>query len=360
MIGVCILTLNSEATIGFTLSSILDQRPPRRGVFYVVVDGGSRDRTVDIVKELLRGQDYELIVAPGTNIPQARNLCLSEALRRGFEKLLFIDSDTILLARNLLELAERLGDEHGDSIIHFRGRPLYFKTVGEMEGFLRGVEPAELRAEDVELERSLGIGMGFTLIPRRVIERVRFDEDMDFAEDRYFAFKAFLEGFEVLSATGAERCIIDSNVLKGARSDIYWRMPPRRYWRAPRKKALTMYLASLDTRTLEVSRLRFLKRTLRFLANTVLLFVMALTPVAYVLGAGVFYAFLAADLLNLVVYPLVKRMRGLPFLAGVRNRVKFMVYSLLVTVWSYHAYRELKRAPEALRRRGPALSVPSR
>ncbi|MEM4659270.1 MAG: glycosyltransferase [Sulfolobales archaeon] len=70
MIGICVLTLNSEATVGHAIKSILKQRPPKDEVFFVVVDGGSRDRTIEIVNEVLRGLSYELISAPGSNIPQ--------------------------------------------------------------------------------------------------------------------------------------------------------------------------------------------------------------------------------------------------------------------------------------------------
>ncbi|MEM1970636.1 MAG: glycosyltransferase, partial [Sulfolobales archaeon] len=355
----CVLTLNSEATVGHAIKSILKQRPPKDEVFFVVVDGGSRDRTIKIVNEVLRGLSYELISAPGSNIPQARNVCLNEAVKRGFERLIFIDSDIILLARNLLELAERVSDEHRDSIIHFSSRFLYFSNLSELEEFLRKAEYMEMFPEQIRLKRSLAIGMGFTIIPKSIFEKIRFDEDIDFSEDKYYALKAFSEGFEVLTATDTIGYVVDANIVRNAKSDIYWRMPFKRYLRAARKKAVVKYIDALDMRRLDVSKLEFLKRSLKFLLNTLLLIVMILTPVAYVSHSSTFYAFLTIDLLNMIFYPLLKRVRGYPFLMGVLNRFKFMAFSFLMIVWSYHAYKELKKSSIAFRRKSSTLRTAS-
>ncbi|MEM2498996.1 MAG: glycosyltransferase [Sulfolobales archaeon] len=355
MIGICVLTLNSEATVGHAIKSILKQRPPKDEVFYVVVDGGSRDRTIEIVNEVLRGLSYELISAPGSNIPQARNICLSEAIKRGFEKLIFIDSDIMLLARNLLELAERISDEHRDSIIYFSSGVLYFSDFSELEEFLRKAEFMELPPGEIKLDRSLIIGMGFTIIPKSIFEKIRFDETLDFSEDVYYALKAFSEGFEVLSTTGTIRHVVDANIVRNAKSDIYWRMPFKRYLRAARKKAVVKYIDALDMRRLDVSKLAFLKGSLKFLLNTVLLIVMILTPAAYIFHSSTFYAFLTIDLLNMIFYPLLKRVRGYPFLMGVLNRFKFMAFSFLMIVWSYHAYKELKKSSIVFQRKSSTL-----
>jgi glycosyltransferase involved in cell wall biosynthesis len=77
-IGICILTYNSSTTIPYTLHFLLRQNYPKDKIFYLVVDGGSNDNTVEIVKNILSKHtiNYQIIVVPHSNIPQARNICL--------------------------------------------------------------------------------------------------------------------------------------------------------------------------------------------------------------------------------------------------------------------------------------------
>ena len=57
MLRVSIITVcyNSERTIRRTIESVLGQTYPN--IEYIIVDGGSRDRTVDIIREYVELSD---------------------------------------------------------------------------------------------------------------------------------------------------------------------------------------------------------------------------------------------------------------------------------------------------------------
>ena len=81
MITICTVVRNREWIIRYMLESLLRQEYPKDRILYILVDGGSTDRTVSIAEELLRssGIKYEIIVK-NSNIPEARNLCIDLAV----------------------------------------------------------------------------------------------------------------------------------------------------------------------------------------------------------------------------------------------------------------------------------------
>lgn len=93
ILSVVVLTLDSEEFIEDCLGSL---PTPDRRTEVLVVDGGSRDATVSLVR---RGFPWAVIVpAPGSSIPQARN----QGLRKASGKyVLFLDSDERLNAEAL-------------------------------------------------------------------------------------------------------------------------------------------------------------------------------------------------------------------------------------------------------------------
>ena len=117
-ISVVVPTLNEEAYITGLLRSIRAQRP--RPLEVIVVDGGSRDRTVELARRL----GAKVIEQP-SNIAEARNIGARAA--RG-DYLLFLDADTVL-PPGFMEALGRLGPV--DCAI-FRPEPLEMSFLGRL------------------------------------------------------------------------------------------------------------------------------------------------------------------------------------------------------------------------------------
>ena len=77
-VSVIVTVRNEEGTVDVLLRSLSTQS--RKADEIIIVDGGSVDRTVDVVQSYLRpGLPIKLIVAEGSNISQGRNIAISAA-----------------------------------------------------------------------------------------------------------------------------------------------------------------------------------------------------------------------------------------------------------------------------------------
>lgn len=104
-ISVVIPALNEEKYLHRCLSSLVCQSP-KEAVEIIVVDGGSRDRTIEVAKEYA----HKVLVEPARPVGAARNVGAKEA--EG-EILAFIDADTIASEEWLEEIARTFGSEPG-------------------------------------------------------------------------------------------------------------------------------------------------------------------------------------------------------------------------------------------------------
>jgi cellulose synthase/poly-beta-1,6-N-acetylglucosamine synthase-like glycosyltransferase len=77
-VAVMIPMLNEERFIENCINSVLDQNYPKENLEILVVDGGSRDRSLDIVRELVsKHHCVRLLGATGLNCPAALNCAIA-------------------------------------------------------------------------------------------------------------------------------------------------------------------------------------------------------------------------------------------------------------------------------------------
>jgi glycosyltransferase involved in cell wall biosynthesis len=101
--SVGILTYNSERTIGKCLKAVLSQEYDRDFLDIFLLDAGSKDRTLEIAREL----SVQVYSEAGCTRGRARNLCIEKAKA---EILVMLDSDIIIPKGWLSMVANHFAD----------------------------------------------------------------------------------------------------------------------------------------------------------------------------------------------------------------------------------------------------------
>ncbi len=336
---VCIITLNSAHTVTYALESVLSDGYPLDRVKVLVVDGGSTDGTVEVVRRVLQasGVDYEVLVT-GDSIPEARNRCIDEAVASGFDYLLFVDSDVVASLRNLINCLIEKEREHHPAIVQAPPEPLFFSNAQELSKFSKSVIAsrtlAECRALTVKPSRC--VGMGFTLIPASTLSKLRFDPDLTFREDRMYCMQAWLNNVKVLGLASDNRRELAYDVNVTGVNDIYVNTAFTSHFRGLWKKVVTLaytYYEGSILRTL----INFLRdgygRRVTVYTVLFLSFVGEFTVAEYgftthsktILGADeilIALSFLGLITLCAILY---RKLRSL--LKALKTTVKFMLFS---------------------------------
>jgi rSAM/selenodomain-associated transferase 2 len=128
MISVIIPTLNEEIALPSTLLSLMEQ-PGDYEV--IVVDGGSTDRTCELVRGEPRAR---LLTAPKGRAPQMN----AGAKQAGGEWLLFLHADTLLPDGALAKLNRMEGDgsvQAGGFLHRFTGKDWRLRWVSALDNF---------------------------------------------------------------------------------------------------------------------------------------------------------------------------------------------------------------------------------
>jgi len=99
-IGLCVK--NNEKTIKFTIKSILNIDYPRDSLDLIVVDGGSRDKTLEIIREFLEASknlEYQILSDEGRGLAYARQLVVDNT---NSDFIQWVDGDHVI-PRNFLK-----------------------------------------------------------------------------------------------------------------------------------------------------------------------------------------------------------------------------------------------------------------
>jgi glycosyltransferase involved in cell wall biosynthesis len=220
-LSVAILGKNSRWILKYSLHAVRSAlREVGRDVEVVYVDGGSTDGSKELVREVL--PQARIIDAPGTNIPEARNIAIRET---SGDYLAYWDSDILAPPSALKALLQR-----DKPIVALTRRDVYVASEEDIQDIMAslGDDPSPT-AYPVSF-----VVFSVTLFHRDVFRKVGlFDERMTQAEDRDICLRAYCKGFQsfYISTTAYD-------INKRRLSDVPVATPLRQYLRGIGKKAL--------------------------------------------------------------------------------------------------------------------------
>jgi glycosyltransferase involved in cell wall biosynthesis len=220
-LSVAILGKNSRWILKYSLRAVRSAlREVGRDIEVVYVDGGSTDGSKELVREVL--PQARIIDAPGTNIPEARNIAVKET---SGDYLVYWDSDILAPPSALKTLLQQ-----NKPIVALTRRDVYVASEEEVQNIMAGLSddpsPTAYPAPFVVFS--------VTLFHRDVFRKVGlFDERMTQAEDRDICLRAYCKGFQsfYISTTAYD-------INKRRLSDVPVATPLRQYLRGIGKKAL--------------------------------------------------------------------------------------------------------------------------
>jgi len=191
-----ILTVYNESdSIGPLLESIKSQSMPVGEI--VIVDGGSTDHTVAIVREFCRRNgdiDMKLLVEPGCNIAEGRNIAIKAS--RG-EVILVSDGGCLLAKRWVEEICGPFHDETTDIV-----GGTYSALA---ENYIQRCMAKILIPSDNEFDSTRFIPSSRSIAFRRTCWQAvsGYPENLKIAEDTAFVRSLLARGFSLTISKGA-------------------------------------------------------------------------------------------------------------------------------------------------------------
>lgn len=189
-VSVIVPVYNSAEYIGSTLDSIVNQ--DFNGFELIVVDDGSTDGSLDIIKERLSKStvSHKIIHQENSGVSGARNRGIEEA--QG-EYLVFVDSDDYITGNHISEL---YNGETDFSLIQF------VKKEGNVVSAPNHISKRLMSCEDLirmELDMQLPFNFWQLMYKASIVNDndIRFNPDYIYGEDIEFALKALSFGEEV-------------------------------------------------------------------------------------------------------------------------------------------------------------------
>jgi len=220
LLSVAILGKNSKWISKYSLRAVRSAlREVRRGVEVVYVDGGSTDGSMELVREVL--PQARIIDAPGTNIPEARNIAVKET---SGEYLVYWDSDILAPPSALKALLQQ-----DKPMVALTRRDVYVSSEDDVQNIMAslGGDPSPT------LCPAPFVVFSVTLFRRDVFRKVGlFNEGMTQAEDRDICLRAYCKGFQSFYISTAAY-----DINRGRLSDVPVTTPLRQYLRGLHKSS---------------------------------------------------------------------------------------------------------------------------
>jgi len=220
-LSIAILGKNSRWILKYSLRVVRSALREVDGDIEVLyIDGGSTDGSRELVREVL--PEARIIDAPGTNIPEARNIAIRES---SGEYLVYWDSDVLAPPSALKILLQQ-----NKPIIALTRRDVYVATEKEIEKIMDSLHDNP----QPTVHPAPFVVFGVTLFHRDVFRKVGlFDERLTQAEDRDICLRAYCKGFQSFYVS-----TVAYDINKKRLSDVPITTPLGQYLRGIHKKAL--------------------------------------------------------------------------------------------------------------------------
>lgn len=201
MVKVSIITpvYNVEACIEKCIKSVMNQTC--RDFEFLLIDDGSKDKSIDIAKSLLEGSNinYKIITQKNSGVSVARNEGIKQAVG---EYITFLDSDDYIDSE-FIELMTKKADTTKCDVVFCdysevdaEGNVLVKNRTKYLSDFISGREAALKQLSD-----EITIGMRSGIYKTSVIKDndIFFDTKRKYGEDMVFIVKTLLKANRVIS-----------------------------------------------------------------------------------------------------------------------------------------------------------------
>ncbi|KIL07980.1 glycosyl transferase [Clostridium botulinum] len=201
MFKVSIITpvYNVEECIEKSIKSVINQTC--KEFEFLLIDDGSKDRSIEIAKSLLEGSDinFKIITQENAGVSCARNRGINLA---SGEYITFLDSDDYIDSRFVELMYEKAKETECDVVfcdyseVDSNGNVLVKNRTNYLNDFISGKEAALLQLKD-----EITIGMRSAIYKTSIIKSndLLFDTNRKYGEDMVFVVKALLYSNKVIS-----------------------------------------------------------------------------------------------------------------------------------------------------------------
>jgi cellulose synthase/poly-beta-1,6-N-acetylglucosamine synthase-like glycosyltransferase len=197
-IGIC--TKNNQKTVGRTIESIVNLDYDPNYLEIIIVDGMSQDKTLSIVKELLKNSNlkWRLFFDNGHGLGYARQQLVEKATG---EFIAFVDADHYLHRLWLKEIVKALLSQSATAAVHgAQGLTPGLPLPATLENCIKSVQDQEVPIESDKKN----FGIGCSLIRKKAIIQVGgFDSAFITAEDTDLAVRLSRANWSIINSKTA-------------------------------------------------------------------------------------------------------------------------------------------------------------